>query len=332
VQQRQPASQPGAPDRATLLAFLAVALFGGLNTIAVKLTVAELAPLWGAGTRFVAAGLIFAGLTVVTRRRFPRGRGFTGAMLYGVAGYAGAFGLLYPALRQIPAGTAGVVLALAPLTTQVLAVVQRQERLRLRSLIGGLIATAGVAIVFADQLAAAVPIGALVLAIAGMACLSEAGVIAKRIPRSDPIATNAVAMTTAGVLAIAASFLLGEPKAIPTHTETWLAIGYIVVVGSVVMFGLYLFGLERWSASGMAYSTLLLPFVSVIAATILTGESFTPAFAVGGIVILGGVYLGAFASRRPGSSTATAMPECLPIADCADAIPPAVQGAGAGRS
>lgn len=321
------ATEPRRPDGATLLAFLGVALFGGLNTIAVKVTVAELAPLWGAGTRFLAAGAIFAVLTLVTGRAMPRGRGLTGAMLYGTVGYAGAFGLLYPALQQMPAGTAGVIIALAPLATFSLAVVQGQERFQLLSLVGGLIAVAGVAIVFVDQLSAAVPVWALALGVGGMLCLSEAGVIAKWIPRSDPFATNAVAMVTAGVLGIATSIVLGEPMAIPVEADTWLAIGYIVVVGSVGLFGLYLFGLERWSASGMAYSTLLLPFVAVTAAALLTGESFTAAFAIGGVVMVVGVYVGAFLAHRPRRSTSTAMPECVPMADCADAIPAALRSA-----
>lgn len=320
-------SQPGRPDGATLVAFLGVALFGGLNTIAVKLTVAELAPLWGAGTRFLAAGLLFAALTLVTRRPIPKGRALGGAMLYGAAGYAGAFGLLYPALREIPAGTAGVIIALAPLATFTLAVVQRQERFQPLALVGGVIALAGVAIVFVDQLSASVAPWALGLALVGVLFLSEAGVIAKWIPRSDPIATNAIAMLTAGVIAIAASVVLGESRTVPALAATWIAVGYVVVLGSVVLFGLYLFGLERWTASGMSYSTLLLPFVSVTAATLLTGESFTPAFAIGGLVMVVGVYVGAFLAYRPKRSTATAMPECLPTADCADAIPAALRSA-----
>lgn len=313
------------PDPTTLVALLGVAVLGGLNTIAVKVTVAELAPLWGAGTRFVAAGLIFTALTVVTRRGFPRGRGLVGAVLYGVVGYAGAFGLLYPALRQVPAGTAGVVIALSPLATYALAVAQRQERLNPMSLAGGLIALAGVAIVFADQLGAAVPVGALALAVGGVLCLSEAGVIAKAIPRSDPFATNAIAMTIAGVIGIGASLALGEPMDIPTRVETWMAIAYIVILGSVALFALYLLGLERWNASGMAYSTLLLPLVSVTAATILTGEVFSGAFALGGLVMLAGVYVGAFLANRPNRSSATGMPECLPVDESADVIPAALR-------
>ena len=50
-----PTTRPGA---STVAAFLAVAGLGGLNAIAVKRTVVELAPLWSAGLRFLLAGLL----------------------------------------------------------------------------------------------------------------------------------------------------------------------------------------------------------------------------------------------------------------------------------
>jgi drug/metabolite transporter (DMT)-like permease len=312
-------SSTGRPDRVTLLAFAGVVLFGGLNTIAVRQTVLELDPEWGAAVRFLAAGLIFAGLTVARGGRLAGRRSVIGAMAYGLIGFAGAFGLIYPALRTVHAGTAAVVIALSPLVTYVLAVVQRQERFRLGALIGGVIALVGTAIVFIDQLGVAVPLGPLAVVALGMVCLSEAGIIVKWIPRSDPFAINAVAMLSAGVALLLVSSFLGERQVIPTRLETWLAIGYITVFGSVVMFGLYLSGLQRWTASGMSYSTLLLPFVSVTVARLLTGEQFSIAFAFGGVVMLAGVYLGAFGHHRPGRSTATSLPECVPVADCADA-------------
>jgi hypothetical protein len=71
----------------------------------------------------------------------------------------------------------------------------------------------------------------------------------------------------------------------------------------------------------MSYSTLLLPFVSIAVATVLTGERFTSAFVIGGIVLVVGVYIGAFRSGRRHASSATSMPECLPVDDCGDAIP-----------
>jgi drug/metabolite transporter (DMT)-like permease len=312
-----------SPNRVTLLAFAGVILFGGLNAIAVRQTVLELDPLWGAAVRFLAAGLIFTVLTVVRGRPFPSGRSFAGAMLYGAVGFAGAFGLIYPALRTVQAGTASVVIALSPLATYGLAVLQRQERLRAQGIVGAVVALVGIAIIFVDQLGSAVPLGALGLVALGTVCLSESAIIVKWIPRSDPFATNAVAMLTAGGILLAASFAGGEAHAVPVRSSTWLALGYITVFGSVAMFGLYLFGLRRWTASSMSYTTLMLPFVSVTAATLLTGEAFSLAFVLGGLVMLVGVYIGAFGHARPRRSTATSLPECLPIADCPDGVGPA---------
>jgi drug/metabolite transporter (DMT)-like permease len=318
----------GRPDRATLLAFTGAVLFGGLNTIAVRATVKELDPEWGAGIRFVAAGLIMAALTLARGRRFPSGQSLRGAMIYGVFGFAIAFGLIYPALRHVQAGTAAVVIALAPLATYALAIAQGQEAFRPQGLLGALVALAGIGIVFVDQLGAAVPIGDLILVLIGTISLSEAAIVVKRIPRSDPFGTNAVAMATAGIILVVVSLALGERHALPTRTDTWLAVTYITVFGSVVLFGLYVFGISRWTASGMSYSTLMFPFVSVTVARFLTGEVFSSAFLLGGLVMLAGVYIGAFGVHRPKRSTATSQPECMPIGDCADAIPAALRSSG----
>ncbi|MGH2489713.1 MAG: DMT family transporter, partial [Candidatus Limnocylindria bacterium] len=236
-----------APDRATLLAFGALVLFGGGNAIAVKATVAELAPFWGAALRFILAGLLMSAIVVVVRRPFPRGRSLTGAVLYGVVGLAASFAFVYPALRDTPAGTAMVLLSLMPLMTFGLAIAQRQERFHAQGVAGALIALAGVAVVFADQLSAAVPLPSLILILLGTAAVAEGGVIVKFIPHSDPFSTNAVAMLVAAVILLGLALAAGEPLVLPAQGATWAGVGYLVVIGSVVLFSLYLFTLERWT-------------------------------------------------------------------------------------
>jgi drug/metabolite transporter (DMT)-like permease len=317
------APSPGdvRPDRATLLAFLGVILFGGANAIGVRQTVHELAPFWGAAIRFVAAGLIMVAIVVATRRTFPSGRSLSGAVIYGAVGFAASYGFMYMGLRETPAGTAMVLVALTPLLTFGLAIAQRQESFRAPGLLGGLIALVGVAIVFADQVSANVPVASLVLILLGILCIAETGVIVKWIPRSDPFATNAVAMLTGAGILLVLSLAAGESRVLPTQTATWAAVGYLVIFGSVVMFALFLFTLERWTASAVSYMTLLLPLVTVPLAAVLTGERISPSFVAGGVVILVGVYAGAFLKIRPGRSSASGLPECLPVDACAEALP-----------
>ncbi|MEX0626435.1 MAG: EamA family transporter [Chloroflexota bacterium] len=307
------------PSEATLLAFGAVVLLGGANAIAVKLTVAELAPFWGAALRFVAAGALMLLVVAATRRRLPRGRSLSGAALYGVVGFSASYGLAYTGLRDVPAGTAMVLIALTPLFTFGLAIAHRQESFHVQGLLGALIAVVGVGLVFVDQLSADVPLVSLLLILVAAVAIAESSVIVKAIPRSDPFATNAVAMLTGGGLLLALSLVLAEPLALPQQTETWAAIGYLVVFGSVVMFALFVFTLQRWTASAVSYVTLLMPLVTVALAAVLTDERITPSFVLGGAVILGGVYVGAFMKGLPARSSASSLPECLPIDACAEA-------------
>jgi drug/metabolite transporter (DMT)-like permease len=316
------------PDRSAQIAFAGAVLAGGVNAIAIRQMVLELPPLWGSAGRFIVAGLILAALAILLHRSFPRGRSLGGAMLYGAVGFAASFGPISSGMRFVPGATGSVLIAITPLFTFGLAIAQRQERFRAQGLIGALVALAGIAIVFADQASAAIPISSLVLVLVGSVAIAESAIILKAVPRSDPFATNAVAMLTGGALLLIASFVLGESHPLPTRAPTWIALGYLVVFGSVVLFSLFVFVLQRWTASAVSYATLLFPFVGVTVATLLTGESFDPAFFVGGAVMLIGVYVGAFRTR-PQRSSATSAPECLPIDACADAAAPAPAGARA---
>lgn len=309
------------PDASTLVAFISVAVLGGVNAIAVKKSVEELDPFWSAGLRFAAAGASLVVVVLATRRSFPRGRSLAGAALYGVIAFSASFAFITPALRDVPAGAAIVFLALVPLETFGLAIIQRQERFHIQGLLGAAIALGGVLVVVSDQLRAAVPLGSLLLILVGSLFIAQGGITLKSIPRSDPFATNAVAMLTGAAVLLSLSLAVGETWVLPTQPVTWAAVAYLIVFGSIVLFGLYLFALRRWTASAVSYVTLVMPLLTVPLAAILIGEQVSPSFLVGGAIALVGVYVGAFFRIRPHRASATSLPECLPIDACAEPVP-----------
>lgn len=319
----------GPPDGMTLAAFFAVAVLGGLNGIAVKAQVLELDPFWSAGSRFLVAGLLLAVIVLVTRRAFPRGASLRGAVLYGAVAFSAPFALVYPALREVPASTAMVFLALVPLETFFLAVLLKQEAFKLQGLVGGLISMTGVVVVVSDRLGAAVPLAPMLLILVGTAFIAISAILLKSIPRADPYATNAIAMLVSGGALLIVSMAAGEAWALPSLPETWIASAYIVVLGSIVLFSLYLFALRRWTASAMSYTTLLMPLVTLPVAAILFDEPITLPFLVGAAVAMLGIYVGAFLTVRPRRSTVTAAPECLPIEECPPVPVPAAARAAA---
>lgn len=311
----------------TILAFFAVVVLGGSNAIAVKASVAELDPLWSAAARFLAAGILLIAGVVVTRRPFPRGKSFSGAILYGLVGLAGSYGFIYFAIREVPAGTVMVLISLVPLFTFGLAILHGQERFHAQGLLGALIALGGVAIVVADQLDADVPLGSLLLILVGIMFIAESGVILKWVPRADPFATNGVGMLAGGSVLAVLSIVSGESLDFPVTAGVWAAIGYLVLGGSIVMFALYLYALRRWTASAVSYVTLLMPMITVPFAAVLFGEQISPTFVLGGVVVLVGVYVGAFLKIRPRRSSAIGLPECLPTDACAEPAPATAEAA-----
>jgi drug/metabolite transporter (DMT)-like permease len=301
-------------DRTTLIAFVACSLLAGGNAVAVRFSNHELAPLWGATLRFALASAVLFGIVGLRRIAIPRGRALLGSALYGALAFGAAFGFLYFGLVKAGAGLGQIILALVPLLTFVFAVAQRLERFRWQVLLGSLIALAGISVVFGDQIRASVPAISMLAIIAGAACMAESNVVIKMFPRSHPLSTNAVAMGVGCLLLLAATLVAGEHLAIPTRSETWIAVGYVSLIGSIVVFSLFLYVIARWSASASSYVMLIIPLVTVFLGAALDNEQVTAAYLLGGPLVILGVYVGAFAPsvRWPRLSRPEAQPVLTP--------------------
>ncbi len=285
-----------AGERIALIAFLTEAILAGGNAVGVRFSNRELDPLWGAGLRFSLAALLLAAIMVVLRLRIPHGRALTGALVYGVV-LGGAFALAYYALVDIHAGLGQTLLALVPLATLLLAVAQRQERMRAAAVAGTLLAVGGVAVISGGFTRESVPLLSLLAVLGAMLCFAQATIIPRQFPPVHPVTMNAVGMTTGAVLLVVLSVLFGETIALPEKAETWLAIAYMVVFGSVLVFVLYIVVIRLWSSSRAAYAFVVTPIVTVLLSAWLDNEPITGGLIVGGALVLAGVYVGAL---RPG--------------------------------
>ena len=109
------------------------------------------------------------------------------------------------------------------------------------------------------------------------------------------------------------SLATAETWTLPSEPVTWLAFVYLATFGSVVLFGLFVYVLERWTASAVAYNDLLIPLVAILIATLVAGETLSPMFLIGGAVVIAGVFVGVFLTL-PGSKPASSViPECVPV-------------------
>ena len=89
------------------------------------------------------------------------------------------------------------------------------------------------------------------------------------------------------------------------RAATWFALSYLVIVGSVLVFVLYLIVLRRWNASRAAYVFVLIPVVTVFLSAWLDNEPIGIGLVFGGLVVLAGVYFGALRpAQHPTAATA----------------------------
>jgi drug/metabolite transporter (DMT)-like permease len=313
---RRPGSKGGwraaLAGHATLIAFVLFVLVVGGNPVAVRFSDRGLPPFWGAAFRFSAAALIFWIVVLARRVALPRGRALIGTVIYGAIAIGASFAFLYWALVRTQPGLASVFIAIVPLLTLFLAAAHGQEELSLWRLAGAVVAVGGIVIIVGGRLGGDLDVPALLALLAGSMFVAEGGVVFKLLPRADPAATNAVALSTGAVLLAGLSLLAGEKWSLPASASTWAAFGYLVAIGSVAMFYLYQFVLAHWPASTTAYGFVLMPMVSVALSAWLTGEAVTASFGVGIAVVMAGIWLAAVrGSSRAAAPAPVARVDCV---------------------
>jgi len=288
----------GDQGRGTLVAFLVGAVLSSGNPIAVKFSNIELDPFWGATLRFTfAAGLMLVVMALL-QLSFPRGRALVGAVLYGVFNFGLAFGCLFYALVELGAGFLQVLLAVIPLITLLLVVVQRLERLRVAAVVGAVLAFVGVLLMSQLAMESSISVTSILVAMAAAFCLAEGAVLVRLFPPDHPVSLNAVGMTVGAVVLFIGSLLAGDDLVLPVLRETWLALAYMVVIGSGVVFILWVYVLKRWEASRAAYNFVLLPPITLFFSNLITGEEVGFELVLGALLILIGVYIGALRPQR----------------------------------
>ena len=125
-------------------------------------------------------------LVVVLRLPLPRGRVLGLVVLYGLLAFAIAYGCLYWALQDVPAGIGAVVMAVGPLLTLLLAVAHRMERLSGRAVAGAVIALGGSALIFFQSGSVDFGWTSFVLLVVAALAAAESVVISKRCRPAEP--------------------------------------------------------------------------------------------------------------------------------------------------
>lgn len=285
-------------DTKTLMAFILVILLGGSNSVAIRFSNQELAPFWGAFLRFLPSALIYWMMFIGRKMELPNLRDSVVIAVNGFLSTGVSFALLYWALQTVPVSLATVVISTSPLFTLILAVLHRLEKFRVQALVGGLIAFIGLAIAVNAQPGSRELLPAILALVFGALIAAEGNVIFKMYSlKSDPIIINALSMTSGAIFLGFTSLFAREVWVLPSTPIVWGALLYLIFGGTVVMFYMFVYVLSRWKASAASYSILFFPLIATILAAWLANEIVTLPFILGGLIVLVGVWVGAFYTK-----------------------------------
>ena len=276
----------------------------GSTYLAIRYAIEGFPPLLSAALRFLTAALLLGGW-VLARRGVPRmtRTEATTAAMAGVLLLAGGNGLVTLAEQRVPSGLAALLVACTPLWIVVLRTGLR-DRPRPATAGGVLLGFAGVGLMFLPGGAGTTDVGYAALVV--LAALSWA--VGSLLQTLRPVPADPLTLTTVEMLAGGAVLLVlaagrGEladfdPASVPGRS--WLALGYLIVFGSLGAFTAYVGLLGNAPVSLVSTYAYVNPAVAVLLGVLVADEVLTGSALVGGLVVLAAVAVVVTAeSRRP---------------------------------
>jgi drug/metabolite transporter (DMT)-like permease len=295
------ATSPLTGRKAGLVAaFGAIYLIWGSTYLAIRIGLESMPPFLLVGSRFLLAGGLLYGWLRLRGVARPTDRQWWAAVVTGVLMLVCGVGGVTWAEQWVPSGTAALLVATVPLwVTVVDGAILRRSRLGWPSAVGLAVGLAGVGVLVGlspAEIGRIDPAGAAAI-LAGAACWSVGSLHSRRadLPAS-PAMTVAIQMVSAGFALLAISSLLREWQdgfALSDVTvRSGLALGYLVVLGSMLTLCCYVWLLRRVSAPAVATYAFVNPLVAMALGTAAAGEAFgvrelaATALIVGSVVMI----------------------------------------------
>ena len=285
------------PVTAGVLAALGtVYLVWGSTYLAIKYVVeGGLPPLLAMGTRFLIAGLVLVGAVLLVRGRsafrVTRVQLVTAA-LCGLLLLVGGNGLVSVAEQDVDSGLAALLVAGTPLWVVLLRAALR-DRPSAATLAGLGLGLVGVVVLLLPGVQGDAELGPLLLVCLSSVLWSCGTVLATRRPMpADPFVTTVIEMAVGGtamVLLGSAGGEWGRLRLGATEPSSWIAFGYLVLVGSVLGYSAYVWLLARAPLSLATTYAYVNPAVAVALGALFLSEPLTANVLIGGAVIIGAV-------------------------------------------
>jgi drug/metabolite transporter (DMT)-like permease len=285
-----------------ILALCWVSFFWGTTWIASKEGVKHMPAFQLAGIRQFIGGILYVSYFLFKKEPWPKGKQWKTILILSILNFVFSNGLSTWGVKYISSGLGAIIGAIFPIWI-VLITVFRGEKIARLSILGLIISFAGVCVIFYDHLGdflnSDFRFGIFLSLISTVTWAFGSLYTRKKAASFNPYFSLGLQMLISSI------FILTITEATNTGVNitsipanSWWAIGYLVIIGSILTFIAFIYALQKLSPEISSIYAYINPIVAVLFGTLLFGESLTYFIALGGTITLSGLYLVNYSLRK----------------------------------
>ncbi len=289
-----------AESRAKIVAaFAAIYVVWGSTYLAIRYAIETMPPFLMAGTRFVIAGAMLYAWAAIRERARPTRRQWVNTAIIGTLLLTVGNGAVSWAEQHVPSGVAALVVAITPLWMVTFEFLRPGgDRPTARIIAGIALGILGLVLLIGPgEVMGGVgvdPRGAVVLLIGSLSWAGGSIYSRSLVLPSSARLSSAMQMLAAGTLLLLIGALAGETSRVSLDAmslKSVLAVGYLIVFGSIVGLTAYGWLLTVSSAASVSTYAYVNPVVALFLGWALADEPITARTLVAAGVVLAGVAL-----------------------------------------
>lgn len=294
-------------DLADWLSLLALVAVWGTAFAFIRLAVETVPPATIAAGRILSAALVLLGAVRLAGLRLPSEvRTWAHFLLLGIVGNALPFFLISFGQEKVASGLAGILMAVNPLATLVLAhFFVAGERLSVARALGFVLGFAGVVVLLGAEALSEPGEGSLLhraAVLGGALCYATNAILTRRMPETHALVASAGVLAVASLATVPAALLLDPPGSFEPSSGSLVAVLWLGLVPTAAATILYF---RVVASAGPTFFSLVnypVPVVAVVTGALTYGErpGWTALAAL--VLVLAGI---ALSQRRAGVPVAS---------------------------
>jgi len=280
-----------------MIAVALVCVLWGTTWMASKVGVRHMPALELSGLRHLIGGGIYVFYFGFIKKMWPQKHQIWQIIWMSVIMFVLSNGLSVLSIVYMPSGLGAVVGAITPIWVVLFSfLLFKKIHFKKQTIIGIFLGFIGVVITFYDYVEEIMnsdfSLGIVYGVIASMTWALATLLTVKHAKKMDPYFSLGWQMFISGIILNAYSISTGSfVSYTQLPADAWLSILYLVIIGSVIAFGAYVYALNRLPATLVSIHSYINPIVAVLLGDWLMREPLTPFVIVGTLVTLVGVYL-----------------------------------------